>query len=67
MWSVWAVSTTALISDGDRWHTDRANDEYPAKGFVLYCEEAPDYGGDTLFASLCQPYDTLPPDADRDP
>ena len=49
-------------NNGDRWHTDRANDEFPAKGFVLYCEEAPDYGGDTLFASLCQAYDALPPD-----
>ena len=49
-------------NNGDRWHTDRAQDECPPKGFLLYCEEAPDYGGDTLFASLCQAYDALPPD-----
>jgi taurine dioxygenase len=47
-------------NNGDRWHTDRAHDECPPKGFLLYCEEAPDYGGDTLFASLCQAYDALP-------
>jgi taurine dioxygenase len=57
-----ADTPSDVRNNGDRWHTDRANDEYPAKGFVLYCEEAPDYGGDTLFASLCQAYDALPSD-----
>jgi taurine dioxygenase len=45
---------------GDRWHMDRAGDATPPMGFVLYCEEAPDYGGDTLFASLSAAYDALP-------
>lgn len=49
-------------NNGDRWHMDRAHDECPPKGFLLYCEEAPEYGGDTLFASLCQAYDALPDD-----
>jgi taurine dioxygenase len=49
-------------NNGDRWHTDRAHDERPPKGFLLYCEEAPDYGGDTLFASMAAAYDALPPE-----
>lgn len=48
-----------IRNNGDQWHTDRSHDACPLKGFVLYCEEAPDYGGDTLFASLCQAYDGL--------
>jgi taurine dioxygenase len=47
---------------GDRWHMDRAGDEIPPKGFLLYCEEAPEYGGDTLFASLSAAFDALPPE-----
>jgi taurine dioxygenase len=47
---------------GDRWHSDRSSDELPPKGFLLYSEEAPEYGGDTLFASLCEAYEGLPPD-----
>jgi taurine dioxygenase len=57
-----AETPSDVRNNGDRWHTDRANDDWPAKGFVLYCEEAPPYGGDTLFASLCQAYDALPSD-----
>lgn len=49
-------------NNGDRWHMDRAHDECPPRGFLLYCEEAPRYGGDTLFASLSHAYDALPPD-----
>jgi taurine dioxygenase len=30
-------------------------------GVVLYCLEAPAYGGDTLFASLCAAYQSLAP------
>lgn len=49
-------------NNGDRWHTDRAQDERPPKGFLLYCEEAPEYGGDTLFASMGRAFDALPSD-----
>lgn len=45
---------------GDRWHMDSAGNTKPPKGFMLYCEEAPDYGGDTSFASLSAAYDALP-------
>jgi len=41
---------------------DRAGDVCPPKGFALYCQEAPEYGGDTLFASLSAAYDALAPD-----
>lgn len=47
---------------GDRWHMDRAGDDCPSRGFVLYNEEAPDYGGDTMFASLSAAYDALSPE-----
>jgi taurine dioxygenase len=46
---------------GDRWHSDQASRERPSMGFALYCLEAPPYGGDTLFASLCAAYDGLSP------
>lgn len=48
-------------NNGDRWHMDRAQEEKPPKGFVLYCEEAPAYGGDTMFASLTRAFAALPP------
>ena len=44
---------------GDRWHSDQSPRECPSLGFALYCLEAPDYGGDTLFASLTAAYDYL--------
>lgn len=47
---------------GDRWHMDRAGDAAPPLGFLLCCDEAPEYGGDTLFASLSAAYDALAPE-----
>jgi taurine dioxygenase len=46
---------------GDRWHADQSSNERPNMGVALYCLEAPSYGGDTLFASLCAAYDMLSP------
>jgi taurine dioxygenase len=46
---------------GDRWHSDQASRDRPNMGAVLYCVEAPPYGGDTLFASLCAAYEGLSP------
>jgi taurine dioxygenase len=46
---------------GDRWHADQSSRETPNMGVALYCLEAPRYGGDTLFASLCAAYDGLAP------
>jgi taurine dioxygenase len=44
---------------GDRWHVDLSADTIPMLGFGLYCLDAPDYGGDTLFANLCAAYEGL--------
>ncbi|HKX80331.1 MAG TPA: TauD/TfdA family dioxygenase [Novosphingobium sp.] len=46
---------------GDRWHADQGSREQPNMGAALYCLEAPAYGGDTLFASLCAAYEGLSP------
>ena len=46
---------------GDRWHSDQAARECPNMAFALYCVQAPPYGGDTLFASLCEAYERLSP------
>jgi taurine dioxygenase len=52
---------TSVRNLGDRWHADQSSRERPNMGAVLYCTEAPPYGGDTLFASLCAAYDHLAP------
>ncbi len=46
---------------GDRWHADQSSRERPNMGVALYCLEAPPYGGDTLFANLCEAYEGLAP------
>ena len=46
---------------GDNWHADQTPRECPSLGFALYCKEAPDYGGDTLFANLYLAYEALSP------
>ena len=57
---------TLLENDGDRppdtniWHTNLSF--YPAPPFaaVLHAREVPEYGGDTLWASMYAAYDHLP-------
>jgi taurine dioxygenase len=44
---------------GDNWHSDQSPREKPSLGFALFCLEAPDYGGDTMFANLYLAYDAL--------
>lgn len=46
---------------GEGWHTDHSYDEAPAMGSLLRAIEVPPYGGDTLFVSMGQAYDTLSP------
>lgn len=46
---------------GGAWHTDWSFQERPPAFTLLYGADVPDYGGDTLYASLCQAYDWLSP------
>jgi len=42
------------------WHTDGAYDQEPFKATQLYALAVPRSGGDTLFASMYEAYDSLP-------
>ena len=44
---------------GEDWHTDHSYDAAPAFASVLYARVVPEFGGDTLFASMCAAYDAL--------
>ena len=44
---------------GGNWHTDLSWFEKPPKATMLYAEEVPPYGGDTLFANLHLAWDRL--------
>ncbi len=44
---------------GGDWHTDHSYDTAPAMGSILYAREVPELGGDTLFASMYQAFETL--------
>lgn len=45
---------------GGGWHTDHSYDLEPALGSVLVARELPQSGGDTMFASMYEAYETLP-------
>ena len=49
-----------IYDRGGGWHTDSPWDTEVCKGTQLYGIEIPSYGGDTLFASMYEAYDTLP-------
>lgn len=44
---------------GALWHTDNTDWECPPMGAVLHCEEVPEYGGDTIWASTYAAYNLL--------
>ena len=44
---------------GGGWHSDMSYAEKPPKATVLYAIETPEYGGDTLFASMTRAYEAL--------
>lgn len=48
-------------SAGFYWHTDGAWSDPPATVTVLFCEKAPQTGGETQFVDMRAVYDALPP------
>ncbi len=50
----------AIYDRGGGWHTDSPWDTEICKGTQLYGIAIPSVGGDTLFASMYEAYDTLP-------
>lgn len=44
---------------GTSWHTDNSFFEKPSSITMLYGERIPEYGGDTVFASMERAYDSL--------
>ncbi|WP_416897008.1 MAG: TauD/TfdA dioxygenase family protein [Minwuia sp.] len=44
----------------NRWHSDVTWRQEPSLGSILRCIEAPEIGGDTLFADMYAAYDGLP-------
>ena len=44
---------------GRRWHSDLEHTLRPSKGSLLWCGEAPDVGGDTMFANMYLAYEAL--------
>jgi taurine dioxygenase len=49
------------IAIGSVWHTDNTDYEEPPMGSLLYCEIAPEVGGDTMWASMYAAYEALAP------
>ncbi|MDR2688811.1 MAG: TauD/TfdA family dioxygenase [Azoarcus sp.] len=49
-----------LADAGKFWHSDLSYVAPPSLGAILYAQELPEEGGDTLFASQQQAYDALP-------
>ena len=46
---------------GENWHSDLTCDAEPPLGSILHLHTVPEYGGDTLFASMYAAYETLSP------
>ncbi len=44
---------------GEHWHSDVSCNEEPPMGSILYLQEVPPVGGDTLFASTYAAYESL--------
>ena len=44
---------------GNRWHSDQMYDAHPCKATLLYAQELPPVGGDTIFTDLEAAYEAL--------
>jgi taurine dioxygenase len=44
---------------GRNWHSDLSYTHHPARGSLLWCEERPEVGGDTMFTNMYIAYETL--------
>ncbi len=49
-----------IVNFGGVWHSDTAYQDAPPMGTMLIAREVPPSGGDTLFANMYRPYETLP-------
>ena len=47
------------VSGGQQWHTDVSADIEPPMGSILHLKKIPEFGGDTLFASMYAAYEAL--------
>lgn len=49
------------LNFGGSWHADLTYLENPMLGAILYAQEVPEVGGDTMFANMYLAYETLSP------
>ena len=49
------------INRGTEWHSDLSFSARPAEASLLYCREAPEVGGNTIFANMAMAYERLSP------
>ena len=54
-------NTGKRLAVGRQWHSDLSTTTRPAMGSLLYCQEAPPAGGDTMFANMYRAWETLTP------
>jgi taurine dioxygenase len=52
---------TDTVNFGGLWHSDTAYKQCPDMGTLLYAQQVPAAGGDTLFANMYRAYDALSP------
>jgi len=53
------TDSSSLAANGERWHADVTAEPTPPKASILHIYELPEVGGDTLFSSMYEAYNTL--------